>query len=101
MRDPTTTHHYRARLMRDHAAFVAENGDGWNDFKVKELQRFYRKLVNYVVEHDPSIAPYKGCTTGGWRYVARTSGDGRLMFRQNEYSRTDLSESELELWSLP
>lgn len=89
------------RRLRDHAEFVATDGAGMSDDKLKRLRTFYRKLRegNLVLEFDPNIPPISGVSnTGGWAYRHRLPKDGDLLIRVNEF--TNFTDGR-DIWRFP
>ncbi|WP_200962140.1 hypothetical protein [Mycobacterium sp. Root265] len=70
--------------------------------QIRRLHSFYRRLgnENVVVEFDPNLPPQAGVSPfGAFAYRKRSSTDGGLMIRVNEF--TSLTEPGRQLWKLP
>lgn len=90
------------KRMRDHAEWVATNGEGMTFTRKRLLRSWHRKLRegNLVLEFDPNIPPDPGVSKpGGFAYRSRVPSDNELLIRVNEY--TDLSAEGRELFRLP
>jgi hypothetical protein len=88
------------KRLRDHAEFMATDGAGMSDDKLKRLAAFYRKLRAYVVEFDPALPPEPGVSNvGGWAYRRRTVTDSDLLIRVNQH--TYLTEMGRVIWRMP
>jgi len=89
-------------LIRDHGEYMATDGKGMPERKLKALRGFYRRLreSNTVVVFDPSIPPIIDVSApGGFDYVPRTEEDGDLLIRVNEY--TNLTDEGKRIWRFP
>jgi transcriptional regulator with XRE-family HTH domain len=90
------------KRLRDHGEWVATQGIGMSEDKLKRLESWWSKLrdENLVVEYDPTLPPIAGVSNkGGWAYRKRRASDGDLLIRVNEY--TDLTEYGKRIWRLP
>lgn len=88
--------------LRNHGEFMVTHGVGMSEDKLRRLRGFYRHLREneLVLEHDPAIPPTPGVSNkGGWAYRDRTSADGNLLVRDNEYA--DLTEFGRTIWRFP
>ena len=90
------------RRLRDHGEYMATQGKGMSDDKLKRLRAFYRKLrdEDVVVEFDPKIPPRVGVSNkGGFAFRPRTRSDGDLIIRVNKH--TTLTTEGRLIWCLP
>ncbi len=101
-----TTHlHGKAapyKRLRDHAEYMATDGRGMSEDKLKRLRTFYRKLrnENLVVEFDPDLPPEPGVSPhGGFAYRQRMVQDGDLLIRVNDH--TQITDDGREIWCFP
>ncbi|MBB2993660.1 hypothetical protein FHR72_005171 [Mycolicibacterium iranicum] len=66
---------------------MATCGVGMDQGTLGRLRGFYRRLIDQVVEFDPSIPPIARVRRrGGWAYRPRMPEDGDLLIRVNEYA---------------
>ncbi|WP_280350388.1 XRE family transcriptional regulator [Nocardia abscessus] len=90
------------RLMRLHGEWVATDGEGMPEYKLKRLRSWYKMLreKNVVLEYNPEfpIVP-KVSNKGGFKYQPRLPDDEDLLIRDNEH--TTLTEEGLTIWRLP
>jgi hypothetical protein len=88
--------------MRDHAEYIATDGVGMSEDKLKTLRAFYRKLKDegLVLEYDPSYPAVPGVSNkGGFTFRERVRADGDLLIRVNEF--TNLTDEGREIWRFP
>lgn len=101
-----TTHlHGKAapyKRLRDHAEYMATDGRGMSEDKLKRLRTFYLKLRNdnLVVEFDPGLPPESGVSPhGGFAYRQRVVEDGDLLIRVNDHAR--ITDDGRNIWCFP
>lgn len=90
------------RRMRDHGEYIATEGKGMSEDKIKRLRSFYKNLRdnNLVLEFDPEIPPVPGVSNrGGFAYRKRRKSDRGLLIRVNEY--THITEEGRNIWTFP
>jgi hypothetical protein len=90
------------RRLRDHGEYIATDGVGMSEDKLKRLRAFYRKLKGegLVLEYDPSHPAVPGVSIkGGFTFRQRVRADGDLLIRVNEF--TNLTDEGRKIWRFP